>query len=863
MGQGARSPFTGFRLGPLTIDLDQGLVSGPNGASGLTPRAEDLLLLLSRRANTLVSREDILETVWAGRVVEDAAITNCVWQIRRALGPEGKDILQTRTKRGYVLVVADSAWLRAAPDPLPASAEAPSAAAADVSADLSADISVPTAASATEIAADAITDAPADAPAESAASAPAMPMPPSAPPARTASLPLRRAAYAVASLALMTLVVFVGWRVWGPSSKGVVLGPQTEMSAAVLAPETLDWLRETLLRKTIEQAHLRDLETVVFQRAQRENPFRGPHLQVEIERGDARNVEAELELVQGETRLRERYDGPPDGLPAALQTLLGRHLPARTREPGPATDAYVSGRLAEVRFDRASAALEYRRALGLDARMSEARIALAGLLFEQGRIAEAREIAQPLAPREQRDPVHRCRIERVLARIAPERLEAKHCARAEMVARIERLELREALREIERLHARPAGAWEWLEQEEALILALLRLQDLERAEYEIDRARAIAEGAGWPYAALRLQAYRASVHMHRGERAKAALVQRELAQGFEAFGDDATAVDSRIQMLRAEPILPGPANTRRREALDAIAEQARAAGNLRGEIDALLLLARGDRDLPQSWRADLDRARERLRDARLDGSNSLYPYLIAAEIVGARRYAEALQDLGALLALPQRHPRGDSWGLHLSVEAHFWRDEIEAAVAVLDRMEGAGLDITAAPNPCFFAWVLTEAGRRERASAYLERCRSGDRGPGQTDYGLMAEARQRVLDGEPARAWPLLRPRIEALAALPRPDRQEAETLSLLARYARTLPGADERVLARADAVVQRMAVLDGAGPGLRLGAHLLRQPDCAPTVEGGCPVPPLPAWAAEDRLIARLAAGRPAVAPP
>jgi tetratricopeptide (TPR) repeat protein len=840
------------------IDLDQGLVSGPNGASGLTPRAEDLLLLLSRRANTLVSREDILETVWAGRVVEDAAITNCVWQIRRALGPDGKDILQTRTKRGYVLVVPDSAWLRAFPDPVPALTEAvavPAPAPAEAPTALLDSAADPVAGDTTE----ASPEAPAVAPPTAIASA----LPPPPVPARTASLPLRRGAYAVASAALMALVVFVGWRVWGPSSKGVVLGPQTEMSAAVLAPESLGWLRETLLRKTIEQAHLRDLETVVFQRAQRENPFRGPHLQVEIERGDASNVEAELELVQGETRLRERYDGPPDGLPAALQTLLGRHLPARTREPGPATDAYVSGRLAEMRFDRASAALEYRRALGLDARMSEARIALAGLLFEQGRIAEAREIAQPLAPREQRDPVHRCRIERLLARIAPERLEAKHCARAEMVARIERLELREAMREIERLHARPAGAWEWLEQEEALILALLRLQDLERAEYEIDRAIAIAEGAGWPYAALRLQAYRASVHMHRGERAKAALVQRELAQGFEAFGDDATAVDSRILMLRAEPILPGTANTRRREALDAIAQQARAAGNLRGEIDALLLLARGDRDLPQAWRAHLDRARERLRDARLDGSNSLYPYLIAAEIVGARRYAEALQDLGALLALPQRHPRGDSWGLHLSVEAHFWRDEIEAAVAVLDRMEGAGLDITAAPNPCFFAWVLTEAGRRERATAYLERCRNGTRGPGQTDYGLMAEARQRVLDGDPAKAWTLLRPRIEALTALPRPDRQEVETLSLLARYARTLPGADDRVLARADGVVQRMAGLDGAGPGLRLGAYLLRQPPCPPTAETGCPAVALPTWAEEDRLIARLAEGRPAVAPP
>ena len=42
-----------------------------------------------------------------------------------------------------------------------------------------------------------------------------------------------------------------------------------------------------------------------------------------------------------------------------------------------------------------------------------------------------------------------------------------------MGARVERLQLRDALREIERLHAQPAGAGEWLEQENALILSLL------------------------------------------------------------------------------------------------------------------------------------------------------------------------------------------------------------------------------------------------------------------------------------------------------------------------------------------------------------------------------------------------------
>ncbi len=119
MGSGIASVFTGFRLGSLVIDLDHGAVSGEQGSSGLTPRAEALLLLLSRRANTLVSREEILETVWAGRVVEDAAITNGVWQIRRALGPTGKDILQTRSKRGYLLIGRHAGKVRGSRCPCP------------------------------------------------------------------------------------------------------------------------------------------------------------------------------------------------------------------------------------------------------------------------------------------------------------------------------------------------------------------------------------------------------------------------------------------------------------------------------------------------------------------------------------------------------------------------------------------------------------------------------------------------------------------------------------------------------------------------------------------------------------------------
>ncbi len=840
MGSGIASVFSGFRLGSLVIDLDHGAVSGEQGSSGLTPRAEALLLLLSRRANTLVSREEILETVWAGRVVEDAAITNGVWQIRRALGPTGKDILQTRSKRGYLLVVPDDAWIRITPVPVPVPVPAPAAAAAAAS------VPEPEPTMAARVFSG--TDSTAS---ESQA----------APASRRRGW---RAALAVALAVSMAIAAVPAWR-WMQARGGIALDPQIEMSAAVLTPPSLAWLRDTLLRKTIEQAHLRDVDVVVFQRAQIENPFRGPHLQVRIDRADRQTLEAELMLVQGRVRIRERYRGPAVGLDDALQTLLSRHLPAPTRSPGPATDAYVAGRLAEARFDRATALLEFQRALTLDGRMIDARIALAGLLFDQGRADEARTAARPLEPAVETravetDAVRRCRIDRLLARIAPDRMGAAPCPRAGMVARVERLQLRDALREIERLYAQPAGAGEWLELEDALILALLRLQELERAKYEIARARAIAERAGWPHAALRLGGNLGSLHMHRGERKAAAEAQARIAEGFARLGDTASAAESRVWVQRAEPIIPGPVLAGRRAQLGSIIEQARASGHLRAEIEALLLLARIDRDRPEAWRDHLDRARQRIRDARLDGGNSLHPYFVVAEVVGARRYTDGLAEIRTLQQVPHPHPRALAWSLYLQVESHFWRDEIAAAVEGIDAMERAGLDITASPNPCFYAWVLTEARRRDRANAYLERCNEGKRSPEQTDYGLVAAARQRVFDGQPAGAWRLLRPRIDALLAIREPSRQEAEALALMTRHVVGLPGADPRRLQAARKVVDRVAALDGAGPGLRLGAELLGGALCEADVDGGCPARTLPDWAAEDRFSMRLVESRPAL---
>ena len=61
-------PSSRIALGPLRIDLRRETVEVEGDAGSLTPRAEQLLLLLARYPNLLVTRDQILDTVWAGRV---------------------------------------------------------------------------------------------------------------------------------------------------------------------------------------------------------------------------------------------------------------------------------------------------------------------------------------------------------------------------------------------------------------------------------------------------------------------------------------------------------------------------------------------------------------------------------------------------------------------------------------------------------------------------------------------------------------------------------------------------------------------------------------------------------------------------
>ncbi|MBU1394810.1 MAG: winged helix-turn-helix domain-containing protein [Gammaproteobacteria bacterium] len=66
----------------------------------------DVLLLLARRAGEVISREELLATVWSGSVVGDDTLTQAVIKLRKALGDDTRSpsYIETIAKRGYRLI---------------------------------------------------------------------------------------------------------------------------------------------------------------------------------------------------------------------------------------------------------------------------------------------------------------------------------------------------------------------------------------------------------------------------------------------------------------------------------------------------------------------------------------------------------------------------------------------------------------------------------------------------------------------------------------------------------------------------------------------------------------------------------------
>lgn len=97
-------------LGTLTFNPADKTLAGCEATVALEDKVAELLEYLWQRKGEVVSKEDMLETIWSGRSLSDQTVPVAISKIRKAIRETGggDDLLQTVPKRGYRLVAEEA-----------------------------------------------------------------------------------------------------------------------------------------------------------------------------------------------------------------------------------------------------------------------------------------------------------------------------------------------------------------------------------------------------------------------------------------------------------------------------------------------------------------------------------------------------------------------------------------------------------------------------------------------------------------------------------------------------------------------------------------------------------------------------------
>lgn len=121
-----------FRLGRWRVLRDQNRLESlddPAVVVKVEPKAMDVLCLLASHAPQTLSRAQLLDTVWAGRVVVEGTLSRAIRQLRIALDDDVRApvYIETVSKRGYRLLLQPLMAHRPAMDLAAAMPEEPAA----------------------------------------------------------------------------------------------------------------------------------------------------------------------------------------------------------------------------------------------------------------------------------------------------------------------------------------------------------------------------------------------------------------------------------------------------------------------------------------------------------------------------------------------------------------------------------------------------------------------------------------------------------------------------------------------------------------------------------------------------------------
>ena len=95
-----------YQFAEFEIDISQQELRRRGEFVHIEPQVFDLIVHLVRNHDRIVSKDELIETIWHGRIISEAALSSRINAARRALGDNGNDqsLIRTQHKRGFRFV---------------------------------------------------------------------------------------------------------------------------------------------------------------------------------------------------------------------------------------------------------------------------------------------------------------------------------------------------------------------------------------------------------------------------------------------------------------------------------------------------------------------------------------------------------------------------------------------------------------------------------------------------------------------------------------------------------------------------------------------------------------------------------------
>jgi adenylate cyclase len=92
-----------FEFAGHTLDTERGRLQKGGQEVALRPKSLSLLNYMLANAGRVISKDELVSTIWPDIAVSDDSLTQCMKDIRKALGPDSEGLIRTVMRRGYII----------------------------------------------------------------------------------------------------------------------------------------------------------------------------------------------------------------------------------------------------------------------------------------------------------------------------------------------------------------------------------------------------------------------------------------------------------------------------------------------------------------------------------------------------------------------------------------------------------------------------------------------------------------------------------------------------------------------------------------------------------------------------------------